>query len=42
MAEKDIEPPLQSSMFKQTSDQSKGSSSNIQTIYRPNGAIYKG
>lgn len=42
MTDKDIEPPLQPSMFKQTSNQSNGSLSNIQTIHRPNGAIYKG
>ncbi len=42
MTEKDIEPTLLPNMFKQTSNQSNGSSNNIQTIHRPNGAIYKG
>jgi len=42
MTEKDIDNTLPPSMFKQSSDASKSSATNIQTIYRPNGAVYKG
>ncbi len=42
MTDKSIEPPFQPSMFKQASDRNKPTPTNIQTIYRPNGAIYKG
>ena len=42
MTDKDIELSLPPNMFKQSSGTSKSIPSNIQTIYRPNGAIYKG
>ncbi len=42
MTEKDIEPPLQNTMFKQSKDTSSTSINSIQTIHRPNGAVYKG
>ncbi len=42
MSEKDIDTLPVPNMFKQVSDTSKPKNNNIQTLYRPKGAVYKG